>query len=453
MNCFTLGLEITPIHYDANSHKEFPQVRRALHRSLSRALKRTFFVFARTQTRHRPKHYQELGRRSLVKTVWDVDQKLATISDSFDLLIHLNPINSMEIWSEFIRAKFNKNPRFLYNPLPFEPDLIKRRLYAIPIGRIEDPVIGEIFREKRTELDRQITLLMDRGTERFLFGSLQLYGGVDDSLMKLAKDILNRVPVRTRDESAGGRMNAKEFAALALEAIKGYQERCSDFTDSVRIEPEIPGLMVSRGVLYIGEALNISRNRAQALIHHEIGTHMLTYYNARKQPFQVLHSGLAGYDALQEGLAVIAEYLSGGLSRPRLRLLAGRVMAVKYLIQGASFSEIFRKLRLNFDFDKKTAFTITLRVLRGGGLTKDAIYLRGLWGMLDCLKTGAKLETFFVGKFALKHFPIIKELIWRDVLTPPLLLPQYLEESHVQEHLEQIRSGLSIFDLVKRRRS
>ena len=34
-------------------------------------------------------------------------------------------------------------------------------------------------------------------------------------------------------------------------------------------------------------------------------------------------TGLTGYDTLQEGLAVLSEYLVGGLSRPRLRLLGG----------------------------------------------------------------------------------------------------------------------------------
>ncbi|NIQ16470.1 MAG: DUF1704 domain-containing protein, partial [Candidatus Dadabacteria bacterium] len=68
--------------------------------------------------------------------------------------------------------------------------------------------------------------------------------------------------------------------------------------------------------------------RVEALLQHEIGTHALTYFNGLSQPFKQLCIGLSGYEELQEGLAVLAEYLVGGLSKPRLRLLAGRVVAV-----------------------------------------------------------------------------------------------------------------------------
>ena len=83
-------------------------------------------------------------------------------------------------------------------------------------------------------------------------------------------------------------------------------------------------------------------------------------------------------DALQEGLAVLAEYLVVGLSRPRLRLLAGRVVAVRYLLDGASFVDTFRELSLTHGFANPVAFTIAVRTFRSGGFTKDAVYLRGL---------------------------------------------------------------------------
>ena len=50
----------------------------------------------------------------------------------------------------------------------------------------------------------------------------------------------------------------------------------------------------------------------------------------------------AGSDELQEGLAVLSEYLVGGLSPPRFRLLAGRVIAAQMLIKGSSFRYIQR---------------------------------------------------------------------------------------------------------------
>ena len=42
---------------------------------------------------------------------------------------------------------------------------------------------------------------------------------------------------------------------------------------------------------------------------------MLTYFNGKLQPFHQLQCGFAGYDELQEGLAVLAEFFSGGFKQ------------------------------------------------------------------------------------------------------------------------------------------
>ena len=81
--------------------------------------------------------------------------------------------------------------------------------------------------------------------------------------------------------------------------------------------------MVSNGNLLIGRKAKIPASRVDALVQHEVGTHLLTYFNGRAQPFQMLYTGLAGYEEMQEGIAVLSEYLVDGLSVPRLRLLAG----------------------------------------------------------------------------------------------------------------------------------
>ena len=78
----------------------------------------------------------------------------------------------------------------------------------------------------------------------------------------------------------------------------------------------------------IGRETRIAERRAEALLQHEVGTHLVTYFNGSSQPLRLLQVGLSGYDALQEGLAVLSEYLVGGLSEARMRTLAARVIAV-----------------------------------------------------------------------------------------------------------------------------
>ena len=107
----------------------------------------------------------------------------------------------------------------------------------------------------------------------------------------------------------------------------------------------------------------------------------------------------------------MTEYLVGGLSRPRIRLLAARVVAADLLLQGASFLETFRVLDNDYDFSQRAAYTITMRVFRGGGLTKDAVYLRGLVEVLNYFASGGDLEPLLVGKVASEHIGLIRELL------------------------------------------
>ncbi len=221
---------------------------------------------------------------------------------------------------------------------------------------------------------------------------------------------------------------------------------------SVEVRQDFVGLLVSRGNLLVGARTKVPRSRVEALVAHEVGTHIVTYVNGRAQPFRQLSVGLPGYDELQEGMAVLSEYLVGGFSRPRLRLLAARVLAVHHMVEGADFVEVFRALDRAHDFAQRTAFNVTTRVFRGGGLTKDLVYLRGLAGVLAYLQGGGALEPLLVGKLGPDHVPIIEELQWRKVLVPPPLRPRYLDDPAAIKRLDDVRSGLSVLDLVKKAR-
>lgn len=447
------GLEISPVFRDPESMEVFPRVLRLLRRSVTLALRRALFDFARNQTTHRPRHFHALGRRSVVKAVWDVDRLLAGVSESFDFLLQVTPVNGVQAWHEFKRRRFDRAPMLFYRPLPEEPVVLKRKLYRAPIERIEDPALAIIFREKLDEIDRQVTMLNDRNTDRFLPGSIQLYGPVEDDLHDLAKTVLSAIPPRSREPSDGEPVTAADFARRAEEEIDYFRRSLPDIKARVEVRPDVTGLMVSSGNLLISAHSKIAASRVEALIQHEVGTHVLTYYNGKAQRLRHLYTGLAGYEALQEGLAVLAEHLVGGLSRPRLRLLAGRVIAARLMIGGASFVETFRELDRYHGFSQRTAFVITMRTFRGGGLTKDAVYLRGLRQILDYLANGGRLEPLFVGKIGAQHIPIIRELRWRGVLKDPPLVPRYMDSPEALERLKGVRGGLSVAALCERRQT
>ncbi|NNE00484.1 MAG: flavohemoglobin expression-modulating QEGLA motif protein [Pirellulaceae bacterium] len=453
LNCMFIGVAVPPVFREANSTAEFPLLARSLRQGLSLALRQTYYEFARSRTTHRPPHFHALGRKAVVKAVWEIDRQLAAVSNQFDYLLQLTPVNSNAAWKQFQRAEFEKAPEFHYRPLPVDPTVLKRDLYKIPIERVEDPALQRLFQEKQEELELKLTMLRDRDTPRFLYESLQLFGGVKDDLLKLAKELLEQLSGKSEKEK-GRHVSAQRFAKLAEADFEYYRNLCSGFKAKTLVSPDVSGLIVSRGKLMINSEMSLPPSRVAALLAHEVGTHLLTYYNGRTQPFQQLYSGLAGYEELQEGLAVLSEYLVDGLSSGRMRQLAARVVAVRHMVDGASFIETFRALDDDYGFTQRTAYNITMRVYRGGGLTKDAVYLRGLRAILGYVQKGGDLKPLLVGKMAVEHIPIIKELQYRKVLNPVAMVPRYMQDEAAIGRLERLRgSDSTVVDLVSSGRS
>jgi hypothetical protein len=136
----------------------------------------------------------------------------------------------------------------------------------------------------------------------------------------------------------------------------------------------------------------------------------------------------------------LAEFLAGGLEPKRMRKLAARVAAVSSMSGGASFAETYHLMRDVWGYSARESFHITIRVYRGGGLAKDAIYLKGLRNLLEHLASSPDLEPLLVGKFALAQLPLIQDLRERGLIEAPRALPRYLAEFETRERLEHCAS-------------
>lgn len=451
INCFVVGLEILPIYRDPATGDVFPDVLRQLHLGVCRALRKSFFRFSLQRTNVRPQHYFALGRRRLSKLVWEVDHQLAEIGAKYSFLLQVTPINAETAWQEFEASGFEREPVFNYRPQVADPLLLKRQVIDVPTERIVDATMAHLLRQTQDELDRMATMLADIGTARFLPGSLQVFGGVEPSLLALAEEMLVRLRNGRKNNREGEpQVSAKAFAKRATKEIQAYRRQHADFAAQAEVREDMySGLMVSGGNLLIGRETSLPSHRVNALMAHEVGTHLVTFYNGKAQPLRLLSTGLAGYDALQEGLAVLSEFLVGGLTRGRLRMLAARVVAVHRLIAGAPFRETFALLSEEHGFEQRSAYTITMRVYRGGGLTKDAVYLRGLVEILEYLRCAGDLSMLFVGKLAVDHVPIVRELLLREVLHAPPLTPHYMSEPSVAKKLAALKKGLTVLQLVE----
>jgi uncharacterized protein (TIGR02421 family) len=127
------------------------------------------------------------------------------------------------------------------------------------------------------------------------------------------------------------------------------------------------------------------------LLEHEAFVHAATALNGKLQPLGAFGLAAPRTTATQEGLATIAELITGSMDLSRLRRLALRIIAVKHVVEGADFVEVFRYFLRAGQSEDESARSAA-RVFRGGNphgriaFTKDVVYLHGLIGVHTFLR-------------------------------------------------------------------
>ena len=439
-----LTLRVPQIHRRPDGG-EYPAIAHELSTGFGDAILRTACAFLDDGKARAPSHYRALGRSAYLAAAFKADRKLDRVARSFDFLLSVSPINTDKAFERFVAEGEGKPPHFRYRPLTVDPDEAKRELYAINFRTLEDPLLEQLLGEKRHELDAQLTMLATRNTPAFQSASMFLYGAISAELLKDADTIL---AARAGNEQRVARVGSVEIAAAAAALAETYRTVDAAFAPDIQVRDDIAGLMVSGKKLFVGTNTRVPANRVNALLAHEVSVHLLTHFNGAAQRLTIFRTGLAGYEGIQEGLGVFAEWAIGGLTRTRLRLLAARVVAVAAMEQGATFIEVYRGLIRDHGFSNRGAFGIAARVFRCGGFAKDAIYLEGFRAVTGLVSAGAPLNPFWLGKIAISHVPAIEELLQRELVQPPRFKPSFLEDETAAKRIADLRESRSFPQIV-----
>src|SRR5690606_7279460 len=143
------------------------------------------------------------------------------IEAKYQFLLLISPINTMQAKEEFIANRHRKNPKFLYRNLPIDPDRLKEELFQIDIRSIEDPTLSFLYTENREELEKQITMLKERGTKNFMYSSIRLYSSPGVELHETAKLLLKTLPPDNFEDAEY--VEAYEMAKICTDEIKEYR--------------------------------------------------------------------------------------------------------------------------------------------------------------------------------------------------------------------------------------
>lgn len=413
-----LALEVAKVYCNEEDGTLYPEVVKGICTGLKEALSQHASAFAGRFTSVPDGSRSRILHKGAEADLQKVDQDVHQCVKGFELLEYINPINLAAERRAFFGSRFKKAPDFRYRPLAFEARSLKRKLHRIPVEKLTDPDIRALYEATITGYVDKVDLLSDLGTPRFLYGSLRYFGAPTEKDVRNALYLLQLPPVEKEPMAT---LSAAE-AASAFQAALGDYGFNAKIVVSPRMVADAMVLGQQRKVL-IKKGTRFAPKALTRLVHHEIGVHMVTSENAAIQPLRLPTIGTPVNTMTQEGLAVLSEYLSGTISLERLRELGLRVLACDHMVRGAKFPETFSMLVDEHGMDVDQAFFLCARAYRGGGFTKDHLYLRGFRKVLRMWRRGEDLSPLLIGKCSLEWEEVLREMIERELLLPPRHMP------------------------------
>ncbi|MFC3033397.1 flavohemoglobin expression-modulating QEGLA motif protein [Pseudoalteromonas fenneropenaei] len=422
-NTLVLATELKKVFMDERSDELFPLVFEKLQRNLHIAMTKTARLFVHSYTPKRKPRKPTESR--LDPNLLELDSQLYRLAKNLDTLHYVNPINIAQEKRRFF-ARRDYQPNFSYRPLKIDPYEFKERLYRLPVSQLSDPVVKDLYRKVIDNYATKIELITQIGREQFLYNSLRYYGEPSSTDIANATFLLHALETEPLPPK---NIDAKTALLHFNAAIERLQIPCKASLSTKIVSKAM--VDNSKKLLLINSSAMFSQLDIDALIEHEIGVHLLTTLNAEAQPLKVLHLGFPGNTYTQEGLAIYRELCSGNLNLTRLKVLALRVIAIDMMLKGESFAQVFQYLDAAPFITTSEAFALTTRVFRGGGFTKDFLYLRGFRDIVK-LASNRRLDNLYLGKTGLALLDTLDTLVEQGVLQKPKYLPDTSQDPRVQ---------------------
>lgn len=412
-NTLVLPTEVKKVFIDEASGEVYPLVLEELKAGFKNALSETAAFFVRKYGKRKRTQKADILSSTISPEVISVDKKLFALCKSIETLNFINPINLIAQRNRFLKNS-SVSPNFKYKQLNIDPYKFRENLYNLPVSEINDADIQQLYRHVIDNLASKIDLLTTIGTDDFVYNSLKYYGEPSTSDIANARFLLHlNVDEFEQNEELLNADNAIDYFKVQAKAwgLNCKIEKSGKIVAKAMVNNEKALLLINREAFFTQKELH-------AFAYHELGIHMLTTINAKQHPLKVFSLGLTGNTHTQEGIALYSEYCSGSLTTKRLKTIALRVIAVQYMLKHGDFVKTYHTLMNEFILDKDFAFTLTARVYRGGGFTKDYLYLKGFRDILRLAKQGP-IENLLVGKTGLLDFNITSELVERGMITKP----------------------------------
>jgi uncharacterized protein (TIGR02421 family) len=422
-NTLVLATEIKKIFCDELSSDIYPKIVRSLQQKLKKAILNNANFFGSKLEKWHHVSIQKLLGKELDDNILKVDKALYNLVGNFELLTTVNPINTRKVKRKFFKSNYNELPKFKYNPVKINPFSLKQKLLSIPVNQIKDISVRSLYEAVITSYFDKIDMIGSLNTSKFLYNSLRYFGRPSKTDLTNASYILHLpdIPGEAKKEPT---YDAKKAIEYFKEALASYKIE-ANIELSNQVISQVMVLNSQKKILVQPDA-RFKKKKLNALIEHEIGVHMATTMNSFNQKLKIFNIGLPVNTRTQEGLAILAEYLSGNITLDRLKKIALRVIIVDLMARGADFIECFNELLNEYNVEENEAFNVVTRVFRGGGFTKDYLYLSGFVKVFRFWEDHHDLTPLLVGKTSLAYLSTIEEMIGREMIDPPKYITKSL---------------------------
>ena len=377
-----------------------------------------------------------------VRALLEIDRNIDQLVKEVELLSYVNPVNIKEAKERFFRSKYLTDPEFIYPQIDFDRFRLHRELFTQPLEHIEDEETRQLYEDIIYTYSGLIQCIETIGSARkFYYNCLHCFGTPTETDVENAKFILH-----FEDNDLDQERFVPKYTSVETEPFFQAYSKRYDFNYHIEHSRKITAsamVLNNKRALVLNENYLFSEHELNVLNNHEIGVHMVTTMNGLEHPLKIFSHGFPNYEETQEGLAVFAEYMSNNLTVTRLKELAYRVIAVDSLAKGYDFSKTFRLLHNQFDLEREQAFYISLRVHRGGGFTKDYLYLTGLKKIYDRYKRGEDLSPLLTGKVSLEYLDVIQTLTEKGFAMPSKFITDaYASNSNTDKTVDFILNNL-----------
>ena len=252
-----------------------------------------------------------------------------------------------EVKESFLAGGSRELPQVTYPPFDPTPsiELVREaRRQIVPFTTID------MWLERHAQsIEHGARMLAAVGTPSFFEFGRQLYGEptaplryVAISPLDLAQTVLETINQLAHIEISTAPPAYHSAEEVAVDLDRAVRAHFGDQAPAIELVDRLSAnaLATSRTIRVRRGARFTDRDFTQ-LLHHEAFVHVATSLNGKAQTdLPLLAAGHPGTTRTQEGLAVLAEVISGSIELDRLRRLADRVLAIQMAIEGADFLEV-----------------------------------------------------------------------------------------------------------------